>query len=137
MNYEINVSLDGRHLFATHERSITHWNSADKVYRIFKDKFPESEGYSISITEEVRGAKSVDERFAERNRILSALKPGEIFHVKVSWRGDKGQWVDGWKDVRLDRHYEGSGCLTFIDLEDEKFHYNISDSDFEKNILIP
>lgn len=51
MYYEINVSLNGKHLFATAERSITNNLKAEKVYLIFKEKFPESEGYKIDITE--------------------------------------------------------------------------------------
>lgn len=50
MYYEINVSLNGRHLFATHERSITDKWELEKVYKIFRDKFPEEEGYKITIT---------------------------------------------------------------------------------------
>ena len=51
MYYEINVSLNGQHFFATAERSITNLNKAEKVYDLFKEKFPESEGYKIDITE--------------------------------------------------------------------------------------
>ena len=50
MYYEINVSLCDRHLFATHERSITSKYDLDRVYKIFKEKFPESEGYKITVT---------------------------------------------------------------------------------------
>lgn len=51
MYYEINVSLNGQHFFATAERSITNLNKAEKIYNLFKEKFPESEGYKIDITE--------------------------------------------------------------------------------------
>ena len=51
MHYEINISLNGQHFFATAERSITNLNKAEKVYNLFKEKFPESEGYKIDITE--------------------------------------------------------------------------------------
>ena len=50
MYYEINVSLNGKHLFATAERSISNRWELDKVYHIFKEKFPESEGYEMSVT---------------------------------------------------------------------------------------
>ena len=50
MYYEINVSLNGMHLFATHERSINTREKLKKVYIIFKEKFPESEGYNIMVT---------------------------------------------------------------------------------------
>lgn len=50
MYYEINVSLDGRHFFATAKRSITSQNTLKIVYKVFKEKFPASEGYEISVT---------------------------------------------------------------------------------------
>ena len=50
MYYEINVALNGKHLFATAERSITTDWELDKVYSLFKEKFPESEGYELSVT---------------------------------------------------------------------------------------
>lgn len=50
MYYEINVSLNGKHLFATHERSITDIHKTNTVYKLFAEKFPESEGYKISVT---------------------------------------------------------------------------------------
>ena len=50
MYYEINVSLNGRHLFATAERSATNEREAKRLYNLFKEKFPEAEGYDITIT---------------------------------------------------------------------------------------
>jgi len=51
MYYEINVSLNGKHFFATSERSITDHVKLKEVYVNFLDKFPESLGYSIRVTE--------------------------------------------------------------------------------------
>lgn len=49
MYYEINVSLNGKHFFATSERSITNpWDLQEKL-RVFIQKFPESEGYKLSV----------------------------------------------------------------------------------------
>ena len=50
MYYEINVSLNGKHFFATHERSIDSKSQLEKVYKVFKEKFPVSEGYQLSVT---------------------------------------------------------------------------------------
>lgn len=56
MYYEINVSKDGKHLFATDERSIEFYWELERVYRIFEQKFPECEGYKITVTKwETRG----------------------------------------------------------------------------------
>ena len=48
MYYEINVALNGRHFFATAERSITDRNTFLTMLDVFREKFPESEGYHIS-----------------------------------------------------------------------------------------
>lgn len=50
MYYEINVSLNGRHLFATAERSVTDHHKLQVVYNLFMEKFPEDEGYKITVT---------------------------------------------------------------------------------------
>lgn len=47
--YEINVALNGTHFFATHERSLVSMRDLTKVLPIFRLKFPESEGYTISV----------------------------------------------------------------------------------------
>lgn len=52
MYYEINVSLNGRHLFATAERSITNFDKLKKIYVLFKEKFPEEDGYRLTVTRE-------------------------------------------------------------------------------------
>lgn len=50
MYYEINVAKNGIHLFATAERSAQSMWNAKTLYEEIKSKFPEEEGYSISIT---------------------------------------------------------------------------------------
>ena len=60
MYYEINVSKNGKHLFATAERSITFSWEAEKIYNLFKEKFPESEGYKISVTKWEKIGKEIN-----------------------------------------------------------------------------
>ena len=48
--YEINVALYGHHLFATAPRSIVTEDKFQKMLKLFKEKFPESDGYQISAT---------------------------------------------------------------------------------------
>lgn len=60
MWYEINVSLNGMHFFATHARSITSYEQLKVVYATFKEKFKESEGYELSVTEYSTVGKSVE-----------------------------------------------------------------------------
>lgn len=50
MYYEINIALNNKHFFATAERSITNEIKLKEVYNVLKEKFPESEGYTISVT---------------------------------------------------------------------------------------
>lgn len=48
MTYEINVSLNGTHFFATHERSLYSIDKLKQAVEVFREKFPESEGYKIT-----------------------------------------------------------------------------------------
>ena len=51
MYYEINVSLNGTHYFATAERSIQNKDKLKVVLEKFIKDYPEANGYKISITE--------------------------------------------------------------------------------------
>ena len=50
MYYEINISLQGRHFFATHKRSITNKAELDAVLPVLRSKFPASEGFQVDVT---------------------------------------------------------------------------------------
>ncbi|HDX9663243.1 TPA: hypothetical protein ROX91_001942 [Bacillus cereus] len=60
MYYEINVSKDGVHFFATSERSIDMQSTLEKILKVFVEKFPESEGYKISVTNYQTVGKIID-----------------------------------------------------------------------------
>lgn len=60
MYYEINVSKNGMHFFATAERSITSFDKLKEVVQVFNEKFPEEQGYRISVTQWEKLGKSVD-----------------------------------------------------------------------------
>jgi hypothetical protein len=49
MYYEINVSLNGKHFFATAERSIQDMAKLREVYRELAQRFLESEGYRLTV----------------------------------------------------------------------------------------
>jgi hypothetical protein len=51
MWYEINVSKDGKHYFATHERSITTISLAVEIRDRLKQAMPEEEGFKFTITQ--------------------------------------------------------------------------------------
>jgi hypothetical protein len=51
MWYEINISKDGKHYFATHERSITTINKAVEIRDRLKKAMPEKEGFEYTITQ--------------------------------------------------------------------------------------
>jgi hypothetical protein len=63
MYYEINVSLNGKHFFATADRSIGSTYELKKVLPVIVAKFPESEGYNVSVTyhENVGHGVDIDE----------------------------------------------------------------------------
>ena len=65
MHYEINVSLNGMHFFATHARSITDLAKCRKVYDSLRVAFPESEGYEIAVQYIETSGRYVD---MDRNR---------------------------------------------------------------------
>jgi len=50
MSYEINISKNGKHYFATAERSLTTLGGATKLYNELKEFYPESQGFKISLT---------------------------------------------------------------------------------------
>ncbi|WP_336784103.1 hypothetical protein [Paenibacillus illinoisensis] len=59
MFYEINVSINGRHFFATAERSLTTEAEFNKALGIFKEKFPESEGYKLSASKWEKSGREI------------------------------------------------------------------------------
>lgn len=48
--FEINVAKNGKHYFATHERSLTGHSEAEAALKDFKNRFPESEGFDVTIS---------------------------------------------------------------------------------------
>lgn len=48
--YRINVAKDRRYLFATEQGGLTYEAEAMKVFLLLKEKFPESEGYEVTVT---------------------------------------------------------------------------------------
>jgi len=57
--YDINVSYNGHHFFATSARSCTTKHQAELVYLKLAEKFPESEGYKITTTYWVGGGEHI------------------------------------------------------------------------------
>ena len=60
MYYEINVSLNGAHLFATAPRSIGSREELKRIGDLFREKFPEADGYKITATEWRTTGKNID-----------------------------------------------------------------------------
>jgi|LakMenE01Jun11ns_1017448.scaffolds.fasta_scaffold9950417_4 hypothetical protein len=50
MPYEINISKNGKHYFATAERSLTTLGESTKLYNELKEFYPESQGFKLSLT---------------------------------------------------------------------------------------
>lgn len=49
-HFEINVSHNGRHLFATAPRSGVRKGDAERVFAEISARFPKTEGFEISVT---------------------------------------------------------------------------------------
>jgi hypothetical protein len=60
MYYEINVSKDGRHFFATAERSLTDKSKMKTVFDKLKESFTEEEGYRIDVTYWEKAGKIIE-----------------------------------------------------------------------------
>ena len=58
--YEINVSLHGRHLFATAPRSLTSKQDYDKCLEMFKVRFLKSDGFEITASHETHRGLILD-----------------------------------------------------------------------------
>ena len=60
---EFNVSLHGRHFFATAPRSFSAWDShkAKQFYQDLKRRYPEDEGFSITVTRWVSTGEGITE----------------------------------------------------------------------------
>ena len=84
MYYEINISLNGKHFFATHQRSI---DSSGKLIQVFKTlnlKFPESEGYEIITT-----FYSDSGFIRSRDQVNEAIETNNITNIKILFRTSK------------------------------------------------
>lgn len=60
MYYEVNVSRYKRHVFATHERSVTTEWELKEILKLFSEKFPESEGFNIMVTQYWKAGETID-----------------------------------------------------------------------------
>jgi hypothetical protein len=60
MYYEINVSLNDVHFFATNKRSIRTQEELEQVLTTFVQKFPERQGYKIEVERWTNHGESVD-----------------------------------------------------------------------------
>lgn len=59
MYYEINIALNGKHFFATDERSIrTEWE-LKRVLEVLVQKFPKEEGYDITVSHWEKYGKNI------------------------------------------------------------------------------
>ena len=93
--FEINVSLNGLHFFATAERSLTTRSQMQRAFDIFAEKFPISEGYEITITE--WDAKGRQVRLPRReHRCMTFSKDGHRC-VKEEGHRTAHQWK--WPEV--------------------------------------
>lgn len=68
-HYEINVSWNGRHFFATASRSAQTEQTAWAILSELRDRFPESQGFKVSCTHWEGSGSFVDaEELAARVR---------------------------------------------------------------------
>lgn len=78
MYIEFNISLNGKHFFATNERSCRSSEDAEKLSKVLLEKFPKSEGYQVSASLNPQRSYGIDlnkEVAVEVNNILTNTKP--------------------------------------------------------------
>ena len=76
MYIEFNISLNGKHFFATTERSCTNSEQAKVLNEVLQTKFPKSEGYKITATLNPQRSYGIDlskDIAFEVNNILTNL----------------------------------------------------------------
>ncbi len=74
MYIEFNIALNGKHFFATHERSCTNSEQAKVLNEVLQAKFPESEGYIITASMDRQRMYGIDldkDLSIEVNRVYS------------------------------------------------------------------
>lgn len=49
-HYEINIALNGKHLFTTEPKSVTNSSELVRIMNVFEEKFPSEEGFEITVT---------------------------------------------------------------------------------------
>lgn len=59
-HFEINVSCAGRHVFATHPRSVTTEQECARLYNLFREAFPLRDGFHITVSKQVSAWSYID-----------------------------------------------------------------------------
>ncbi len=67
-HYEINVAKDGKHFFATSERSATTTEDAQKVFEEISKRFPTQEGFTTTITHYEIAGKMINPASLKKKR---------------------------------------------------------------------
>lgn len=71
MYYEINVTKEVRsrsiHWFATSDRSLTDYRRAVDVFKDIKKRFPEEDGYNVTITRNEKTGYDMTVSFEQEN----------------------------------------------------------------------
>lgn len=76
MYIEFNISLNGKHFFATNERSCRNSEEAEKLSKVLLEKFPKLEGYQVSASLNPQKSYGIDlnkDIAVEVNNILKSI----------------------------------------------------------------
>jgi hypothetical protein len=77
MAYEINVSQNGEHLFATHPRSLPGPFEASEVYAVLQAKFLARDGYKITVSRKNEIGVEIEPRFDNASGTWQMVNPKE------------------------------------------------------------
>jgi len=67
-HYSINVSFNGRHLFATAPRSAITRVEATKLFWAIRTRFAEADGFEVSVTYWVGAGTNLTEEFLKEEK---------------------------------------------------------------------
>jgi hypothetical protein len=118
-HFEINISRNGRHFFATHERSCKTEAEFLALVPILKLKFPESEGYEIQVSKIECWGKQPDKRLLnELEEIIEVTKaPKKTYHLNVGSGHPVVEAIRKMDPTAIIARNGSTGCVTHLGVE--------------------
>ena len=118
MYYEINVSKNGEHLFATAERSLRSFRQTQEVFWELSSVFQESKGYKVEVSKWETTGEVVSKKFLGA-AVASVVEGGFPFEEIRDKNGDyfstvaEAKEVTGYDEYHIWSVTEGEGTWCY------------------------